>query len=411
MDRRRCDSHARHRRLACVDIEPALFDFVGNRVDSPWRRVPRTRVIVEDGRTYLRHGPARYDIISLELGQPFRPGVAYFYTHEAYEFARARLNPNGLAVQFVPLAFFTPEQFRQVVRTFLDVFPQTVLLHNTEVLLVGANAARFPLAAGLLTGADDREVSSDLDFAYWGLAESLNRPEVLSVASSRGLRTSRGLPTRRSLHDDRPMLDYATAGVDPVLSNEIANARIRDSSPLPAELGSALAAELRDRAAAIQARNAGDIAAASLTREASALEARGDAEAAIAALRQALEWNDENVQANLRLGDLLFRRDRPDLALPRFATAVRMLPGHAAARHGLAMSLHRTGRIAEAIPQYQRAVPLDPANAELHNNFGAALAELGLYEDAREHFKEAVRLRPTYGDAHRNLEAVEGVRR
>ena len=399
-------------RLDCVDIEPALFDVVRRHFDSGWMTDARTRLIVEDGRTYLRHSPEQYDIISLELGQPFRPGVAYFYTREAYEFARRRLRPSGLIVQFVPLAFFTPEQFRMAVGTFLDAFPQSILWYNSsEVLLVGANAPQFPWPPNPpAASAWSAAVSRDLDFAYWGgPAEALNRMDVFLGGFLLGPDDlARLAGSTRRLRDDLPVLDYATARADPMLTNEVTNAQALRAhlSPLPAALGSGLEPAGQGRVAEIQARNVGDIATAALVRQAVVLDERGDAPGARSALLQALKWNDADLQANLHLGDLLLRQDQPGEALAYFEAAVRIRPDHAAALHGVAICLHQTGRLAEAIEYYRRALVVDAANPELHNNVGAALAALERYEEAREHFQEAVRLRPGYTDAERNLSTL-----
>jgi spermidine synthase len=399
-------------RLDCVDIEPALFDVVRRHFDSAWMTDPRTHLIVEDGRLYLRHAPARYDIISLELGQPFRPGVAYFYTRDAYAYARRRLNPDGLVVQFLPLTFFTPDQVRAVVATFLDVFPQSVLWYNTsELLLIGANAPEFRWPADLPANPPwSPAVSKDLDFAYWGgPAESLNRTDVFLggfIMGPDGLAALAG--SRRPLGDDRPMLDYGTARADQRQGMEIENARLlRDRlAPLPAAVASRVDEAFRLRVRAIQASNVGDIAAAALIRRAVDLEVTGDLRGAEAALREALQWNDRDAQANPFLGDLLLRQDRPEEALPYLQTTVRILPGDADSLAGVAMCLHRTGRAGEAVEYYRQSLALDPSSAETHNNLGAALASLGIYEEARQEFRDALRLQPDYPDAQRNLNAV-----
>jgi predicted membrane-bound spermidine synthase len=65
-------------RLDCVDIEPAIFEFIHRHFDNHWMDDARVSLIREDGLNYIAHSAARYDIISLELGQIFRPGVPYF---------------------------------------------------------------------------------------------------------------------------------------------------------------------------------------------------------------------------------------------------------------------------------------------------------------------------------------------
>jgi Tfp pilus assembly protein PilF len=211
-------------------------------------------------------------------------------------------------------------------------------------------------------------------------------------------------PDRR-FRDDLPVLDYATAHAHHLQTNEIAIARLlRDhAAPIDPAFPSGISQDLRNRVRAIQAGNIGDIAASARVRQAIGFTERGEASRAIDALRQALNWNADHVDANRRLGDLYFRQRQPDRALPYFAAAARIHPGDVAAQHGTAVSLHRTGRVSESIPHYERAVALDTGNAELRNNLGAALAEVGRYEEALVHLEEAVRLRPGYADAERNL--------
>ena len=100
-------------------------------------------MIVEDGRNYVTHTSDQYDLISIEVGQIYRPRVASFYTADFYQRVRSRLRPEGLVCQFLPIEFFGPEEFRTMVNTFLHVFPQSVLWYNTsELLLVGTEGHR-----------------------------------------------------------------------------------------------------------------------------------------------------------------------------------------------------------------------------------------------------------------------------
>ena len=108
--------------LKCVDIEPTIFEFIREHFDSEWMDDGRVALIPEDGRNYLQHSDVKHDVISLEVGQIFRPGVAFFYTADFYRRAREHLNPGGVLTQFVPSLFFTTDQFRSVLRTFLETF-------------------------------------------------------------------------------------------------------------------------------------------------------------------------------------------------------------------------------------------------------------------------------------------------
>ena len=167
--------------LAGVDIEPTIFDFIRPHFDSRWMADERVALISADGGNYLRHADAQYDVISLEVGQLHRPGVAFFYTADFYHRARQRLRTGGLLSQFVPLSFLTPAQLRSALQSFLDAFPQSVLWYNTaELLLIGVRDNSFEFDANSLDRlSSNPQVYRDLAVSYWGgPAHFLHHPRV-----------------------------------------------------------------------------------------------------------------------------------------------------------------------------------------------------------------------------------------
>ncbi|MEC9095438.1 MAG: fused MFS/spermidine synthase, partial [Planctomycetota bacterium] len=111
-----------------AELEPLLIRFFNGdwlTEGSLARQNTDIQMIIEDGRNYLTHTESKYDIISIEVGQVFRPGVTSFYTHEFYEGARQRLNEGGVLSQFVPLEFLAKSEFQSVVATFLETFPNS----------------------------------------------------------------------------------------------------------------------------------------------------------------------------------------------------------------------------------------------------------------------------------------------
>ena len=60
------------RRLDCLDVEVAVFDLARRYFGATWLDDPRVRALAEDGRDYIRHSQARYDVIGIEVGQLFR---------------------------------------------------------------------------------------------------------------------------------------------------------------------------------------------------------------------------------------------------------------------------------------------------------------------------------------------------
>ena len=197
-------------RLDAVDIDPVVFDIVRDHFDSAWMEDPRVRLLADDGRTVIQRTADRYDIISIEVGQLLRPGAASFYTREFYERVRDRLTEGGIVSQFVPLAFLTPDSFRSVVRTFLEVFPQAILWFNrSEPLLIGTTGPRLALTPNRLALVEmPGAIHEDLQFAL-GAGGAQNQPPVFLasfVAGASGLaRLSLG---GEIYSDDRPVLDY-----------------------------------------------------------------------------------------------------------------------------------------------------------------------------------------------------------
>jgi hypothetical protein len=67
------------------------------------------------------------------------------------------------------MPFFSADQFRGVIRTFLAVFPHSQLWYNTsELLLIGVNGDEFNFApAQLQRLTANPKMQQDLQYAYW----------------------------------------------------------------------------------------------------------------------------------------------------------------------------------------------------------------------------------------------------
>jgi spermidine synthase len=397
-------------KLVCVDIEPAVFELIRDHFEAAWMDDARVTLVRDDGRNHVAHTAEQYDAVLLELGQIFRPDVALFYTADFYRRARARLAPGGVLAQFVPLPFLTLEQFRGVLRTFVEVFPHSLLWYNTaELLLVGVAAEGFSLEEGQLVRlTSDARLHRDLAYDHWGgPANRLHDRKVFLAGFLTGPRGLAALAAGGALfRDDRPVLDYGTSGLEQTATNEI---------PIVAALRENLQRfeevfrfdRPADDAPAIdqiRAANLDDIVASALARRAEQLlraHRRGDA---LALLTEARERSPGNFAANLLLGEAAMALGDSEAAREHFADAVRLRDDDPYARRGLATALHRLGRVDMAARHYRRVLRLLPDDPETHNNLGAALAQRGDLGGAIVHFERAVRLKPDFPDAQRNLE-------
>jgi spermidine synthase len=204
-------------RLDCVDIEKALPGILQRHFEADWLSDPRTHVITDDGRNFTKYASKLYDIISIEVGQSFRPQIASFYTVDYYRDVKKRLTPSGLVCQFVPVGFFKGDEFRSVVHSFLEVFPQSTLWFNryAECILIGGASSQPVLSAKRLQLLqNDRTIHADLDYSYeYNSLLIMSQKEVFAANFLMGPNTLSRLSFNSPLYtDDRPILEYQTAG-------------------------------------------------------------------------------------------------------------------------------------------------------------------------------------------------------
>jgi len=133
--------------VTCVELEPEtiagseFFNHVNNRpLDDP-----RTNLIIDDARTFLRVTPNRYDIIVSEPSHPWVSGVANLFTQEFFELGRERLKDEGIWVQWLQIYQLSTESLRSVLATYQKVFPHVLVFRvgglnkGKDLLLIGSN--------------------------------------------------------------------------------------------------------------------------------------------------------------------------------------------------------------------------------------------------------------------------------
>ena len=133
--------------VTCVELESStvtgshFFDHVNNEPLND----PRTSVIIDDARTFLRVTPNRYDVIVSEPSHPWVPGVANLFTQEFFELGRDRLSEQGVFVQWLQIYQLSTDSLRSVLATYLKVFPHVLVFRvggagaGKDLILVGSN--------------------------------------------------------------------------------------------------------------------------------------------------------------------------------------------------------------------------------------------------------------------------------
>jgi predicted membrane-bound spermidine synthase/tetratricopeptide (TPR) repeat protein len=405
-------------------------------------RDPRVRVYVNDGRQHLEMSPEHsYDLITLEPPPIAHAGVAALYSREFYDLARSRLKPGGYLSQWLPAYQVPASTSLAMVRAFVDVFPQSVLLSGmqTELLLVGTTAPRIEIEpdrlARALDGAPrvladlrrlDLGTVTEIAGTFVGSADTLARATRGSLAASDDypLQEYAGLASPRDRRGGVPaslvdltgavtwcpkcfegeMASPAAPHIDAYLAlldqAYRASAAAADAPPAGRRiLGSAYLGAILPDTDAVH-----NIVGVTLLRQ-------GEFATAADAFREALKRRPDSADANRNLGTALAATGHAPEAIEYLRRAVELAPHNGGAHDELGTLLLERREFAEAADSLRAAVRERPDFAPAHNNFGIALASLGRMPEAIEQFEQAVKLDPQFGEARNNLRAARAVSR
>jgi spermidine synthase len=141
--------------LALVELVPAVARaaerFFGDANRGVYRD-PRTAVVLDDARNFLRFTAARFDVVVGDLFVPWQAGAGGLYARAHFAAVRERLAPGGLFCQWLPLYQLGEAEVESIAATFLDVFP-------TAAVFRGDFYGRYPIAA--LVGWRDAPAAPD----------------------------------------------------------------------------------------------------------------------------------------------------------------------------------------------------------------------------------------------------------
>jgi spermidine synthase len=136
-----------------VELDPTVIELAQRHLHSSEYFVlddPRVRIINRDGRLFVQETPKRYDLILLNLPDPFTAQLNRFYTHEFFDMVNAKLTPNGV------FAFGVTSSENYVgkeLELFLGSIYATLKTVFTDIKIVPGDTLYFLASpkAGLLT--------------------------------------------------------------------------------------------------------------------------------------------------------------------------------------------------------------------------------------------------------------------
>lgn len=132
-----------------VEIIPEILETLPlfAAVNGNVHQQDKVRLHCADARRFLVSRQETYDLITCDLYHPGRDGASSLYSYEHFRALRTRANSDGLVVQWLPLFQLDPDGLRTIVRTFLEVFPETHAFlgifnaHQPNLALVGRRSS------------------------------------------------------------------------------------------------------------------------------------------------------------------------------------------------------------------------------------------------------------------------------
>jgi len=341
---------------------------------------PRVTIYVNDGRHHLQmRPPASYDLIALEPPPIAYAGVAALYSTEFYQLARSRLTAQGSLSQWLPAYQVPATTTLAMIRAFIDVFPQAVLLSGAagELLLIGTNAPKIEVDPDRLAHAIARrpQVAADLQRLDLGTPR-----EIVGTFVASPTRLAAATRDAIPVTDDRPVQEFGVRSL------------VRNGDALPASLVDL--AEVREWCPACFVGEMPAPAVAGL-------------DLYMALLERAYEAIPESVPGDVNVSE---RRVVTSSVATVFGTTGRylteVLPATADVHNMLGIALAGRGRLDQAIDEFREALRLEPDSAQTHWHLGAALASIGARDEAIAHLRRSVELEPANDGARQDLATV-----
>lgn len=133
-------------RVDVVELEPAILDVARDcwQVNHNVLENPKVKVLIGDGRELLLTTDQKYDVVFSEPSNPYRAGIASFFTHEFYQATERVLTDDGILVQWIQAYEINPSAVELVYATLGETFPyvETWRTHRDLLLLATKRAPK-----------------------------------------------------------------------------------------------------------------------------------------------------------------------------------------------------------------------------------------------------------------------------
>lgn len=126
-----------------VTAELAAEVFEASKIFAPdngryWEN-PKHRMVIDDGKTFLRLSREKFDVIAMEPTNVWQKGMAGLFSEEFFRLVKSRLAPGGVVAQWLHIYELDELSFHIILKTFSMVFPEASIFEVSpgDVLLIG----------------------------------------------------------------------------------------------------------------------------------------------------------------------------------------------------------------------------------------------------------------------------------
>jgi spermidine synthase len=190
---------------------------------------PGVGKIIADGRNHLLLSNKTYDLITIDPPPPpYSAGTVNLYTKEFYALCKRRLTPQGIVCQWIPMYSTTEEQYRMLLRSFMEVFPHTSVwgsLNKMGTYLVGT-PERLQIDKNSFYAYFNQQSVKD-DIALY-MSKAVDGPRVLSLLLLNEDAARDYTQGARIMSDDLPLIEFPLFRSEPdseMMSIDLIHAR------------------------------------------------------------------------------------------------------------------------------------------------------------------------------------------
>jgi spermidine synthase len=118
------------------------------------RNYPKGRMVINDGRNFLKLSKEKYDVITIDPPPPVdAAGVTNLYSREFLELARDHLTKGGIMAHWIPVprsggGVNDWETFSMLLATFAEIYPHRMLVHGWNKIGMHVLGSMEPFQGG-----------------------------------------------------------------------------------------------------------------------------------------------------------------------------------------------------------------------------------------------------------------------